>query len=171
MTTHGNDDDSGLDIAPHDINTFNSNASSVSDIEDCDTDSSDPDDIDDYVFDISVVDSTERSNVFIDSEDVGDSDCSDIIDNGIYGTNIYSDSIKDDNEISDIDSIYSNELDDIINSTYNNVNTTKSYRNNYHPFRYVVPTMTIKKIKEIYSESKWLEAAEHFGYSADDLVE
>ena len=173
-----NDDDSSLDnavcnfdIAPPDINTFDNNASSVSDIEDCDTDSSDPDDIDDYVFDISVVDSTERSNVFIDSEDVGDSDCSDIIDNGIYGTNIYSDSIKDDNEISDIDSIYSDELDDIINSTYNNVNTTKSYRNNYHPFRYVVPTMTIKKIKEMYPESKWLEVAEHFGYSADDLVE
>ena len=173
-----NDDDSSLDnavcnfdISPPDINTLNDNASSVSDIDDYDTDSSNPDDIDDYVFDISVVDSTERSNVFIDSEDVGDSDCSDIIDNGIYGTNIYSDSIKDDNEISDIDSIYSDELDDIINSTYNNVNTTKSYRNNYHPFRYVVPTMTIKKIKEMYPESKWLEVAEHFGYSADDLVE
>ena len=51
------------------------------------------------------------------------------------------------------------------------MNTTKSYRNNYHPFRYVVPTMTIKKIKEMYPESKWLEVAEHFGYSADDLVE
>ena len=33
------------------------------------------------------------------------------------------------------------------------------------------PTMTIKKIKEMYPESKWLEVAEHFGYSADDLVE
>ena len=33
------------------------------------------------------------------------------------------------------------------------------------------PTMTIKKIKKMYPESKWLEAAEHFGYSADDLVE
>ena len=170
-----NDDDSSLDnavcnfdIAPPDINTFDNNASSVGDIDDCDTDSSDPDD---YVFDISVVDSAERSNVFSDSEDVGDSDCIDIIDNGIYGTNIYSNSIKGDNEIGDIDSIYSDELDDIINSTYNNVNTTKSYRNNYHPFRYVVPTMTIKKIKEMYPESKWLEVAEHFGYSADDLVE
>ena len=106
-----NDDDSSFDnavcnfdISSPDINTFDNNASSVGDIDDCDTDSSDPDD---YVFDISVVDSTERSNVFSDSEDVGDSDCIDIIDNGIYGTNIYSNSIKGDNEIGDIDSIYS----------------------------------------------------------------
>ncbi|MDE5086585.1 MAG: hypothetical protein O4805_05285, partial [Trichodesmium sp. St16_bin2-tuft] len=172
-----NDDDSSLngaaynfDIVPPDINTFNNNASSVSDIDNYDTDSSDSDDIDEYVFDVSIVDSNERSNVFNDSEDIGDSDCNDIVDDGIHATDIYSDSIKDDNEISYIDSIDSDELDDIINSTYHNVNTTKSYRNNYHPFRYVVPTMTIKQIKSMYPKSKWLEAAEHFGYSADDLV-
>ena len=173
-----NDDDSSFDnavynfdIAPPDINTFNNNASSVSDIDNYDTDISDSDDIDKYAFDFSIVDSNECSNGFSNSEDVGDSDWSDIIDNEICAADIYSDSIKDDNEISDIDSIDSDELDDITSSTYHNVNTTKSYRNNFHPFRYVVPTMTIKKIKEMYPESKWLEAAEHFGYSADDLVE
>ena len=33
------------------------------------------------------------------------------------------------------------------------------------------PQLTIKRIKEMYPQHKWLEAAEHFGYSADDLVE
>ena len=33
------------------------------------------------------------------------------------------------------------------------------------------PKLTIKKIKEMYPKHKWLEAAEHFGYSANDLVD
>ena len=140
---------SNLDIASADIYTFDDNASSVSDIV---TDSSDPNDIDDYVIDISVIDSNERSNVFGDSEDVGDSDCNDIIDDDSHVIDIYSDSIKDNDEISYIDSIDSDEVDDIVNSTDFDVNTTESYRKNCHPFHYVRPSMTIKQIKMMYSE-------------------
>ena len=158
-------DDSSIDISV-DINTFDDNAISFSDIA---ADSSDPDDIDDYVFDVSVVDSNERSNVFSDSEDFGDIDFNDITDDGSNVIDIYSDSINDNNEISYIDSIDNDGVDDIINSTDYDVNIIKSYRKNCHPFHYVRPSMTIKQIKMMYPKFKWLEVSQHFGYSLDDL--
>ena len=158
-------DDSSIDISV-DINTFDDNAISFSDIA---ADSSDPDDIGDYVFDVSVDDSNERSNVFSDSEDFGDIDFNDITDDGSNVIDIYSDSINDNNEISYIDSIDNDGVDDIINSTDYDVNITKSYRKNCHPFHYVRPSMTIKQIKMMYPKLKWLEVSQHFGYSLDDL--
>lgn len=140
---------SNLDIVSADINIFDDSASSVSNLDDHVVDSSDPNAIDDCVIDSSVIDSTERSNVFSDSEDVGNSDCNDVIDDSSLSRSRYH----------------------IINSTYRNVNTTKSHRKNYHPFHHVRPIMTIQQIKSMYPKSKWLEVFEHFGYSTDDLVD
>ncbi|MDE5069613.1 MAG: hypothetical protein O4861_09435 [Trichodesmium sp. St16_bin4-tuft] len=89
-----------------------------------------------------VIDSSDRSDVADNSEDVGKSDYSDIIDDGNDIIDTDSDSIKKNNEISYLDIIDRDEIGDIIDSTYRNVNTTKSYYKNYHPFRYVHPTMT-----------------------------
>ena len=140
---------SNVDIASADISIFDDSASSVSNLDDHVVDSSDPNAIDDCVIDISVIDSTERSNVFSDSEDVGNSDCNDVIDDSSLSRSRYH----------------------IINSTYRNVNTTKSHRKNYHPFHHVHPIMTIQQIKSMYPKSKWLEVFEHFGYSTDDLLD
>ena len=140
---------SNLDIVPADISIFDDSVSSISNLDDHVVDSSDPNAIDDCVIDTSVIDSTERSNVFSESEDVCNSDCNDVIDDDSLSRSRYH----------------------IINSTYRNVNTTKFHRKNYHPFHHVCPIMTIQQIKSMYPKSKWLEVFEHFGYSTDDLLD
>ena len=82
--------------------------------------------------------------------DIASADINTFDDNASSVSDIYS--IKDNDEISYIDSIDSDELDDIVNSTDCDVNTTESYRKNCHPFHYVRPSMTIKQIKMMYSE-------------------